>query len=94
MEISLLGIPFVPRLCLHCSEPIMPWEMLPVAQGKFHRECLIRSISGSLAHQQQKCLCFGGTGEDDPNLSIRENARAAARYSDEKLRKNSRAKFN
>ncbi len=46
----------------------------------FHRECNLRQIIGSLAHQQGRCSCFGGVGEDEPGMTLRESAKAAADF--------------
>ena len=49
----------------------------PVLDGAtqtFHRECLIRAVAGSAAHQLQECSCFGGTREDAPGLTLRQGA--------------------
>ena len=72
--------------CLHCQEPIqfedsgllMPgmtngWRM----PDPIHLECLLCTVYGSVSHQRGTCRCFGGSGEDDPALSKRENARRA-----------------
>ena len=67
--------------CLHCAEPIqhgdrglrMQPELQPV-----HLECLQRMLLGSVAHQRGTCFCYGGSGEDDPALSRRQAALAAA----------------
>jgi hypothetical protein len=45
-----------------------------------HLECSVRCIVGSVAHQKGECLCFGGTGEDAPDLRRREAALAAYQY--------------
>jgi len=48
----------------------MPW----------HQDCFLRTISGSVAHQEQRCSCFGGTEPDeDPGLSKREQAEQAVK---------------
>lgn len=51
----------------------------------YHLECHVRSIAGSVAHQQKRCSCYGGTGEDDPALTKRQAAEAAAKYLTEDL---------
>lgn len=68
--------PEPPRLCLNCDEAILPTDLPSRIQG-LHFECGIRSICGSVAHQRRQCPCYGGTGDDDPTLSRRENARLA-----------------
>ena len=43
----------------------------------YHPNCLLRTIFGSVGHQQKKCSCFGGNLEDPPEMSLREAANAA-----------------
>lgn len=40
-----------------------------------HQECFIRQVVGSVAHQQRRCSCYGGVGEDVG--ALRAAARAA-----------------
>lgn len=68
------------NICLHCAEPILPFELIPQFEGKMHRECAVRSVIGSVAHQQRKSLACDGECCDDPNLTKRQNALLAARY--------------
>jgi hypothetical protein len=76
--------------CLHCEEPIaegdqgvlMPYHL---ESGKSqlvaeHRECFLRGVFGSVAHQRRECFCFGGQGEDPPGMTKREAARAAVAH--------------
>ncbi|MEI6196534.1 MAG: helix-turn-helix domain-containing protein [Verrucomicrobiota bacterium] len=37
----------------------------------------MRSIAGSVGHQNQRCSCFGGTEDDPPGLTVRQAAQAA-----------------
>ena len=62
--------------CIHCTEPILPGERRH-PEDPVHVECIARMVLGSVAHQKRECSCYGGTGEDDPLLSKRENARLA-----------------
>jgi len=73
--------------CSWCDEPIAEGEfgfiMDEITQDEardsfWHQECLLRNILGSVAHQRKECSCYGGEGEDDPNLTKREAAKAAA----------------
>jgi hypothetical protein len=82
------------RICAHCHEEIKPFELIPDANGKFHRECLLRCVVGSLAHQLGTCSCHGGTGHNDESLTLRENAKAAERYFLSVQHKAAKAKFN
>jgi hypothetical protein len=40
----------------------------------YHMECLVRATIGSVAHQERRCSCYGGTGEDDESLTKRQAA--------------------
>ncbi len=64
-------------LCGHCEEPLLPGE--DIRKG-LHIECMTRLVLGSVAHQQRRCGCFGGTEQEDPHLTKREAARAAYQY--------------
>jgi len=75
--------------CFRCDESIEDGDsgyLVPhmgkdgTSEEPWHRECFLRSIFGSVAHQKGECYCFGGEGEDDPNLTVRENARESERY--------------
>ena len=82
-------------ICIRCEEIILPHEVMPdFKECREHWECMMRSIAGSVAHQQGRCSCYGGMGEDDENLSARENARAAARYYLDTQDKLAKARFN
>lgn len=80
--------------CVWCSEPIEKDDkgiILPqlngqgiAAQAAYHRECFLRQVVGSLAHQTKKCSCFGGAGEDDKNLTKREAAKKATAFFERK----------
>lgn len=72
--------------CARCGEyirssddgfavPVMGEPLL----AAYHRACFMRGIIGSVAHQEKRCSCFGGTGEDDPNLTMRQAAEAAVK---------------
>jgi hypothetical protein len=76
----------VGELCIGCEEPfvagdqgvIMPlvgddWQDL----ARYHRECHIRSIMGSVGHQLRQCSCFGGTLDDPEGMTSRQAAQAA-----------------
>lgn len=55
---------------IHCGTEavsVKPW----------HQECTIRSIIGSVGHQEKRCSCFGGTEEDPEGMTKREAAKAA-----------------
>jgi len=48
-----------------------------IIDSLWHRECLMRNVWGSVAHQRKECSCHGGEGEDNPTLTKREAAKAA-----------------
>jgi len=64
--------------CFYCDEEMVDGEALTDTRPeRFHRECLVRIVSGSVGHQMHECECYGGTRGDPPGLSLREAARAA-----------------
>jgi hypothetical protein len=66
--------------CPHCGEDILPWEDQISSNGgalPWHRECLLRSVVGSVGHQLGRCSCYGGDEDDPPGMTPREAARAA-----------------
>jgi hypothetical protein len=70
----------VGRECEYCDEPIAMGEdgVILHSGTLLHRECNLRMIIGSVAHQEKRCACYGGTGSDqDDGLTRREGARAA-----------------
>ena len=72
--------------CGFCREPIQIGDrgcMIPDFSGcdnPFHFECHMRLVIGSLAHQQRRCSCYGGTEHDPPGMTLRQAARAAFEY--------------
>lgn len=73
--------------CLHCDEEVAADESGVVTKfydGKedkevpMHRECVLRSIFGSVGHQERRCSCFGGDYDDPPGMTRRQAAKAAA----------------
>ena len=62
-------------ICEYCGEEIRDGE--ESVQENFHRECLVRAVFGSAAHQLGECSCFGGDREDPPGVSVREAAKLA-----------------
>lgn len=82
-------------ICVHCNEEILPHERIPHVEGKMHRECMLRSVVGSVGHQMRICSCFGGNGTGDVGgLTKRENAQAAAQYFARNQERAAKAKFN
>lgn len=76
--------------CAECDEGFERTDfglMMPYSGGEgddrteiaLLRECFIRQTVGSVAHQEGRCQCHGGTetDEDDPTISKREAARRA-----------------
>jgi hypothetical protein len=64
--------------CGWCGEGFQAGESVRVVDGgPIHLECLMRMIVGSVAHQEQRCYCYGGDEDDPPGMTVREAARAA-----------------
>jgi hypothetical protein len=80
----------VGRGCLHCKERVAEGDegMLMPYVGEdgvviivpVHRECFLRSVFGSVGHQQGKCSCHGGTETDPPGVTKRDAAWQAVFY--------------
>lgn len=66
--------------CEYCTEEIKPGENSPIK--RMHRECAIRAVMGSAAHQLKECTCYGGDREDPPGMSLRGAAKLAAQTFD------------
>lgn len=77
--------------CGHCGEVIAPGDdgwLIPhfgtadCDPVVFHDACHMRSIVGSVAHQAGLCSCYvpGSVCGDDPSLTRREAAKAAADF--------------
>jgi len=75
--------------CVWCDESIKEGDdglILPclsetISETPYHQECFLRTVVGSLAHQQKRCSCFGGSDEEDsPNVSLREAAVEAVKF--------------
>lgn len=68
--------------CPFCGEPVLPEESVEINNRTVlaHRDCLLRQVVGSVAHQQGRCSCYGGDEGDDPALTRREAAAAAVAY--------------
>lgn len=65
------------KLCAYCSEEIREGEDSLNRGSPLHRECLIRAVIGSAAHQLGDCTCHGGTREDPPGMTPRQAAKLA-----------------
>ncbi len=81
--------------CLWCAEPVddeQPHTMQMKFTGltacdraqklnlaPIHEACTVRVTKGSVAHQQEKCACYGGTESDPPGMSKRLAAYEAER---------------
>lgn len=61
--------------------PRLASESNALQHAPFHRECLMRSIAGSVQHQQHRCTCYDENAPDEEaGLSRREAARRAVAY--------------
>jgi hypothetical protein len=69
--------------CIWCDEPVTVVDRLTAVGNSagqvMHYECSLRSVIGSVGHQQRRCSCYGGDQEDPPGLTRREAAKAAAK---------------
>ena len=69
--------------CRYCEEAVRQGD-----DGWFlydgtilHRECNLRMAVGSVAHQEGRCTCFGGTANDEVDgMTVRQGAQAALEY--------------
>jgi hypothetical protein len=75
--------------CFYCEEPMTVEEItravvssLPWGEACWtHQACAVRQVVGSVAHQERRCPCYGGTArEEDEALSKRQAAEAALAY--------------
>ena len=69
------------RTCPMCEEPIWPGETFVEEMGgnRLHKVCLLRSVVGSVAHQERRCSCYvAGSEEGDPEGMTRKQAAEAA----------------
>jgi hypothetical protein len=55
---------------------VLPGETAPalVNMQDYHRECVIRIVVGSAAHQLGDCTCSGGRREDPASMTKRQAA--------------------
>lgn len=65
--------------CAYCDEPIEAGEAFPLERlpnlGNLHRECVIRVVVGSSAHQLGQCGCYGGTADErNSGITLRQDA--------------------
>lgn len=81
------------KLCPYCNEPVEPGEaaymegveLTPIiapldSKHRYHADCLIRAVSGSVGHQRRECQCFGKVDTSEDGLTTREAARRAADF--------------
>jgi hypothetical protein len=66
--------------CLYCIEAIQMGDdgWIYSSGQAVHSECNLRMIVGSVAHQQRRCSCFGGSGSDGEDGMTRRQAAIAA----------------
>lgn len=72
----LCGVPFEPGDSGQASPVVR--ERGPAEIRHVHTECQYMSVTGSLAHHQRRCSCYGGDG-GTPGLSYRAEAVAVWR---------------
>ena len=72
--------------CMYCEEPILIGEdgFFDSGSNAFHRECWLRMLIGSIAHQRQLCPCYLPESEaqqhEPQGLSRRQAAKLAVDY--------------
>jgi hypothetical protein len=70
--------------CMYCGEAILEGTdgFRDSVNNPFHRECFLRLLLGSVAHQMRACSCFlGEQAVDCPErISRRHDARLAMAY--------------
>lgn len=72
--------------CIYCEEAILEGEdgFQDDGGSVHHRECFLRMIFGSVAHQSKTCSCYKSDptdrGCDEEGLTKRERAKAALAY--------------
>lgn len=69
--------------CLYCGEAIAAGNSgsLYTSGQAIHYACELRSVVGSVAHQQRRCSCYGGTAPHlEPGQTRYQAALAAALY--------------
>lgn len=72
--------------CLLCGEAFAPGDSgeMTVAftadgaarEAYIHKECMMRSVVGSVAHLEGRCICHGGEPGSAPVRTLREDALA------------------
>lgn len=77
----------VNEICQFCEEVFIENDAgvsLPYLSEKninvfihYHKNCFLRTIVGSVGHQNKECSCYGGKSEDPVHLSLREAANQA-----------------
>lgn len=76
-------------VCPWCNEPVTESEYptaVAVVHGDdgqlhpWHRECLLRQVTGSVGHLKHWCACYGGNpdAELDPEAMTKRQAALAA----------------
>ncbi len=67
--------------CPYCDEEITAQDETQCYSNGVaeHRECFLRQIFGSVAHQEKRCSCFspGSDSSDPAGMTKREAAKAA-----------------
>lgn len=57
-----------------------PDEKLIATVEPIHRECMVRSIIGSVPHLEGRCRCRGATEDEPDNESWRDQGRATTEW--------------
>jgi hypothetical protein len=70
-------------MCQYWTEPLLAGDdgWILCNGAVLHHECNLRGVVGSVAHQERRCSCFGGTANDEEDgMTRRQGARAAVEY--------------
>lgn len=70
----------VGELCVGCEEPVAVEDdgFFDSVGQVLHRECMLRGILGSAAHQAKRCSCFVEDGEEEGTAAERLGRRREA----------------
>ena len=70
-------------ICPHCDEEITgdDFDFSTANKIRFHLNCFLRGIIGSVAHIEKRCSCFvpGSDEADPPGMTKRQAAEAAVK---------------
>lgn len=62
--------------CVLCEELVDEHDDAIRLLQDYHLACLLRSLLGGVAHQEDRCLCHGGLDHDDKGTYREQSERA------------------